>query len=291
MTNSPWLIVMALQMLGTMILWFGWYGFNSGSALLADNSGNGDALATRAGTNTTLAGGAAGISALFMNYLVIQRLQGEGRYDLLVTMNGVLAGLVSITSGCALVEPWAAVIAGAIAGPVYLLSSWGLLRLRLDDAVDAIPVHMASGIWGMIATGLFAQPERLMVAYSRNDHPGLFYGADFTLVGSQIIGVMFILTWTCGVMLPFFVFLERTGHFRADAMAEVSGLDKVYFGDVQHAGGDDELSPEMLSKLTKQLDQQLHHRRGHHSSDKATVDTSVLTPDVQDTSDKLSKNV
>jgi Amt family ammonium transporter len=259
-----------------LILWFGWYGFNSGSALLADTTGNGDILATRAGANTTLAAGAAGITSLFFNYIVLLRQTGEAHYDLVVTMNGVLAGLVSITSSCGLVEPWAAVITGALAGVFYLIASWGLIRLRLDDAVDAIPVHFVSGCWGMLATGLFASPTRMIQAYGRAKHPGLFYGGDdghpdATLFGAQIIGILFIVTWTGGIMLPFFIGLEKTGHFRADAMSEVAGLDKVYFGGLQMGGGDEEIAPEQIAKLTKQIDHQIHRKR--HHSDKGSVNT------------------
>ena len=292
-----------------MILWFGWYGFNSGSALLTDSSGNGDTLAARAGTNTTLAAGAAGITALFMNYLVLQRLHGQGRYDVMVTANGVIGGLVSATSMCSFVEPWAAVLTGGVAGILYLLASWALVHYRLDDAVDAIPVHLACGMLGLIASGLFAKPDYLMQAYGRANHPGLFYstskaaggdGFDGTLLASQIIGILFIVGWTSGIMLPFFMFLERFGYFRADALAEVAGLDKAYFGGEQHAGGDDELSPEVLSKLTKQLEHhQIHHRKGRSSSDKeSTGNHSGSKSDlinngdpVEPNEDKYSKNV
>lgn len=128
-------------MLGTFILWFGWYGFNTGSALLSQSSSAVN-VAALAAVNTTLAGGTAGIVALFLNLVVLERITGEPFFDVKYAMNGSLCGLVSITAGCGIVEPWAAVITGAVAGCLYLVGSRGLVRLRLDDAVDAIPVRI-----------------------------------------------------------------------------------------------------------------------------------------------------
>jgi Amt family ammonium transporter len=130
-------------MLGTFTLWFGWYGFNAGSALLLDTDSKDHVLAL-AGVNTTLAGGTAGIVALFMNLWLLERFTGEPFFDVKYLMNGALSGLVAITGGCGVVEPWAAVLTGAIAGLLYMFGSWFLIKLRLDDAVDAIPVHMVS---------------------------------------------------------------------------------------------------------------------------------------------------
>jgi Amt family ammonium transporter len=254
-------------LLGTLILWFGWYGFNSGSALLAGGAEYGDILATYAGTNTTLSAGAGGIVALFINFIVVQRLTGESQYDLVKTMNGVLSGLVAITASCALVEPWQAMLIGTVAGALYLVASWSIVLCKLDDAVDAIPVHLVNGIWGMLATGLFATEKRLEQAYGRNDHPGLFYTGDFTLLCAQMVGVLYNIGWTTGVMLPFFVILEKTGHFRADAMQEVVGLDRAYFGGLQMGGGDEDITPDQIAKLTNELEQHLFHRKPNKDSD------------------------
>jgi ammonium transporter, Amt family len=132
------------QMLGTFILWFGWYGFNAGSALLSRTSSSMADVAALAAVNTTLAGGTAGIAALFLNLIVLERITGEPFFDVKYAMNGALCGLVSITAGCGVVEPWAAVVTGAVAGCLYLVGSRGLVKLRLDDAVDAIPVRISS---------------------------------------------------------------------------------------------------------------------------------------------------
>jgi ammonium transporter, Amt family len=172
------------------------YGFNAGSALLLESKTKDNVLAL-AGVNTTLAGGTAGIVALFANLYVLERYTGEPFFDVKYLMNGALSGLVAITGGCGVVEPWAAVATGAVAGLVYMFGTWALVKLRLDDAVDAIPVHMFNGAWGLMAVGLWASPGRLLEAYGHNRHVGLFYsfthhGADGTLLACQIVGMLFI---------------------------------------------------------------------------------------------------
>ena len=165
-------------MLGTFILWFGWYGFNAGSALLL-NRPRINAIAALAAANTTLAGGMAGVTALFLNLWYLERTTGEPFFDLRYAMNGSLSGLVAITGGCAVVEPWAALLTGAVAGIVYILGSKGLVWFRLDDAVDAIPVHLFNGSWGLISIGLFASPRHLEAAYNNSRHAGWVFAGPW----------------------------------------------------------------------------------------------------------------
>jgi len=136
----------ALQILGTFILWFGWYGFNPGSSLIIDNP---DSAATSAlaAVTTTLAAASGCVMAMFTDSIIEMRKTGEVSYDLTMAMNGCLAGLVAVTAGTATVDPWAAIIIGAVGGWVYLGASKLLIRLRIDDAVDAIPVHCFNGAW------------------------------------------------------------------------------------------------------------------------------------------------
>ena len=114
-------------------------GFNAGSALTAgvpyENRGN---VAALAGANTGLAAGMGGLTALFFNLWILERYTGEPFFDLKYAMNGTLSGLVAITAGCGVLEPWAAVVVGFVAGLLYIASSKGILLLRLDDAVDAV---------------------------------------------------------------------------------------------------------------------------------------------------------
>merc|ERR1712238_612759 len=142
-----------LQMLGTFILWFCWYGFNTGSALFISNEERSRVTALTA-INTTLTAASGALASLILNFILTDRATGEGDYSTVRCMNGALAGLVSITGGCATIEPWAAIITGSIAGCLYVIFSNFLVRKCIDDAVDAIPVHMVNGIWGLISVGL-----------------------------------------------------------------------------------------------------------------------------------------
>lgn len=145
-------------------------------------------------------------------------------------MNGCLTGLVAITAGCATVETWAAVVIGVTAGWFYLMASALLVKLRIDDAVDAIPVHMVGGAWGVISTGLFSTPELTYAAFGMDEHVGWFYewhrgSGDFTLLGIQIIAVLFIFGWTSVIMGSYFFVLNKFGMFRIDPLEEAVGMD------------------------------------------------------------------
>ena len=138
------------------------------------------------------------------------------------------------------VEPWSAIIIGFFAGCVYLLVSKLLIILRLDDAVDAIPVHLGGGVLGMIGVGLFASPKRLEAIFGNSDHPGLLYSIfspleefDSSLLGAQVVGTLFVIAWTVGIMLPFFIFLDYKGLFRAEVAVEIAGLDQSFHGGIQ----------------------------------------------------------
>jgi Amt family ammonium transporter len=248
----------ALQMLGTFILWFGWYGFNCGSALILDSPDSAE-IAAWAAVNTTLAGGSAGITALMVHLYILERYTGEPFFDLKYAMNGSLCGLVAITGGCGVVEAWAAVVIGCVAGLLYIFGSWALVKLGLDDAVDAIPVHMLNGMWGIIAVGLFASPTRLEMVYGRSDHVGVVYSfqrghADATLLGAQLAGILFIVGFVCVFMYPFFLWLDYKGWFRSDALEEIVGLDTSYHGKTLRLKGDDEVKPEHISAFQEKRD-------------------------------------
>jgi Amt family ammonium transporter len=266
------IIIIIVQMLGTLTLWFGWYGFNAGSALIT-NSPRRDQLTGLAAVNTTLSGGIAGMVALFVNYLVLERTLGEPVFDLKMAMNGTLGGLVAITSGCGVVEPWAAILIGAIAGLIYLSGTQLLVRLRLDDAVDAIPVHMMNGIWGMIAVGLLASSENLEMVFGREvEHVGLIYSfrngtADAHLLAANLVGILFIFGWVLGIMLPFFVWLDWKGWFRSDPLEEIVGLDTSYHGGLFLNTGEESVNPEYITQFRKQRNELRNRRRPSYRDD------------------------
>ncbi|CAB9512989.1 Ammonium transporter 1 member [Seminavis robusta] len=256
----------ALQMLGTFTLWFGWYGFNAGSALIHLNA---DAVLPLSGVNTTLAGGTAGIVALFVNLYLLERYTGEAFFDLKYLMNGALSGLAAITGSCGVVEPWASVVVGAVAGVLYIFGSWALIRMRLDDAVDAIPVHMLNGAWGAFATGLLASPRRLQDAYGRSDHAGLFYTGDGTLLGAQCVGILFIIGWVMFTMFPFFIWLDMKGWFRSDPLDEIIGLDTSYHGGFMLGANDDKVGPEYISAMQKRKEENKGSRQRGNIADRS----------------------
>mmetsp|Transcript_48336 Transcript_48336/g.52253 ORF Transcript_48336/g.52253 Transcript_48336/m.52253 type:complete len:534 (-) Transcript_48336:231-1832(-) len=218
-----------LAVLGTFALWFGWYGFNPGSTFSASTAAAGE-VAALVTVNTTLAACAGAVSAMFTSTFINYRTEGVHTYDLAYTMNGLLTGLVAITSPCASVESWAAVIIGIVAGWAYLGGSKLLVKLRIDDAVDAIPVHLVGGVWGLISAGLFSSPSLLENAYGQSDHVGWFYewgrgSGNFTLIGTQLIGILFIFAWTGALMFPFFWILNFCGSLRVDPLEEHAGMD------------------------------------------------------------------
>lgn len=214
-----------LQVLGTFILWFGWYGFNAGSTLAIGDGYLGHVSALAA-VNTTLAGAGAAVSAMFLESMLNLRNTGEVHYDLTMAMNGGLTGLVGVTGGCATVAPWAGLFIGVISGFVYCLGSMLLIRIKIDDAVDGIPVHLFGGMWGCIATGLLAEPSRTEIAYGSGVNAGLLYSGNGNLLLAEICGILFVIAWTVGIMGPFFYILDFFNLFRANPLEEEVGMDE-----------------------------------------------------------------
>merc|ERR1712194_233753 len=134
-------------------------------------------IAALCAVTTTIAAASGSVAAMFTDMLLNRRKTGETEYDITMCMNGALSGLVGITAGCSMVEPWAAVIIGIIAGWTYIFWSNLLVMLKIDDAVDAIPVHFGNGIWGCIAVGIFAKKEFLEeeVGLDISHHKGAAY--------------------------------------------------------------------------------------------------------------------
>jgi ammonium transporter, Amt family len=251
-------------MLGTFILWFGWYGFNPGSALVLQPTLNKADVAAVAAVNTTISAAAAAVSALFTNLWIEERTTGEAKFDLLCLMNGAIIGLVSVTAGCATVEPWAALVIGTIAGWIYLLGSAWLIRIRLDDAVDAIPVHLFGGMWGSFAVGLFSSPERMLAAIGNDSSVGWFYelgrgSFNANLLACQVSGILFVFGWSTVLMFPFFIWLNYMGWFRADSLEELVGLDISYHGG--SALGNDEVKLEYVEAFNRRKGEKQASRR------------------------------
>ena len=198
-----------LASIGAFILWFGWFGFNPGSTLGA--VGNWELIGSVI-LNTFLASAAGGISTMFYTYF------SYGKIDITMVINGILAGLVSITAGCNVVGPFSAILIGLIAGVVVDLAVVLFDRLKVDDPVGAIAVHGINGLFGTIAVGLFA------------DGDGLIFGGGTSLFLTQVIGVLTIAIFSFLFTFLLMKFLKSTIGIRVTENEENIGLDTVFFG-------------------------------------------------------------
>ena len=193
------------------ILWFGWFGFNPGSELAADNWVMFVAL------NTALAACAGIIGATLFNWL------RTGRPDVEVAGNGALGGLVGITAGCGTMTPWGSVLTGFVAGFVVVVAADFVDRkLKIDDPVGAFAVHGACGIWGTLAIGLFAKYDD---AFLGRDDAGLFYGGGLDQLAMQAILVLIVAAWAIATGLIVFGVLKSVMGLRVSAEEETAGLD------------------------------------------------------------------
>ena len=187
--------------IGTFILFFGWFGFNINT---------GDSIGLNA-INTLMAGATGSIVALYI------RLVQTGKTDILIACNGALAGLVGITAGAAFVEPWSAVVIGAIAAPIMMASLIMIERLfKIDDPVGAISVHGVTGLWGLLAVGIFAN--------GNNGVEGLVVGEGKQIL-SQLISMGVVLAWGLVTGFALFMLLKVTMGVRATEAEELAGLD------------------------------------------------------------------
>tara|TARA_E500000331_G_scaffold260323_1_gene251232 strand:- start:86 stop:1327 length:1242 start_codon:yes stop_codon:yes gene_type:complete len=181
---------------GVLILWLGWFGFNGGSVLSADPELTSLTLVT-----TCLAAAAGGVSAAIFSNILYKN------FDITMFMNGVLGGLVGITAGADQMSPTDAILIGLIAGVIIVLGVALIDRLKLDDPVGAIAVHLICGIWGTLAVGLF----------------GALAGVEQLI--AQLIGIGVIGAFSCVTAFLFLYLIKATIGLRVDAEEEVRGLD------------------------------------------------------------------
>jgi Amt family ammonium transporter len=210
-----------LGAVGGLILWFGWYGFNPGSTLSAlDLQGIG-----RVSFNTTMAACSAGLAALFYAY------GRTTKWDLGMTTNGFLAGLVAITCPCYWVSPTGAFFIGLVAGVVVIWATDALEYLRIDDPIGAVPVHLVCGIWGTVSLGLFATGAYGAPTPTGADTSagvlvkGLFYGGGAAQLVAQTIGSFSVCAATLVVAFALMYAVKATGTLRVSRAGEIEGLD------------------------------------------------------------------
>ena len=194
--STPFVVV------GTFILFFGWFGFNI-------NTGGYIGLNA---VNTLLAGATGAVVALYITLIA------KGKADILMACNGALAGLVGITAPVAFVDPWAAVVIGAVAAPVMYGSVLFVERvLKVDDPVGAISVHGVTGLWGLLAVAIFANDPTGEVV-------GLV-GGSAALLAPQLVSIVVVAAWALGTGFALFYLLKLTMGVRVSAAEEAEGLD------------------------------------------------------------------
>ncbi len=196
---------MTLAALGVFILWLGWFGFNPGSTTTADKS------IAMIFVNTNLAAAAGAITAMFTSWIKY------GKPEVGMSLNGALAGLVGITAGCANVAPTSAIIIGAVAGILVVLSVVFFDRIKIDDPVGAVSVHGVNGAWGTLAAGLFNMG-----------------GTSGSIIGVQLVGIAACFLWVFPVAFVMFKLIDKIVGLRVSPEEELEGLDVTEHGGVAY---------------------------------------------------------
>ncbi len=204
-----------LAALGVFILWFGWYGFNAGSTL----SGT-DVSMAHVAVTTTLAASAGALLAMITVWIL------SGKPDVSMSLNGALAGLVGITAPTAVVSPGAAIIIGAIAGILVVLSVEFIDKvLHIDDPVGAVSVHGVCGVWGTLAVGIFGDLDAIGAGLTRGGQ-----------IGVQALGAAAVFVWAFGLAFILFLVVKKTFGLRVTEKEELTGLDIDEHGTEAYAG-------------------------------------------------------
>ena len=207
---------MTLVMLGAGLLWFGWFGFNAGSALSAGST------ASHAWVTTLVA-----TSAAMLAWLGTERIR-DGHFTSLGAASGVVAGLVAITPACAAVTPIGAIVVGVVAGVLCALAVGLKFKFGYDDSLDVVGVHMVGGLTGTLLIGLLASDK------APNAVNGLFYGGGFTQLGKQAIGAFSVLVYSAIVTLLIGLLLKAVMKIRVAPQAELDGIDLEEHAEVAY---------------------------------------------------------
>ncbi|MFZ3047618.1 MAG: ammonium transporter [Desulfatirhabdiaceae bacterium] len=227
-----------LAALGVFILWLGWFGFNPGSTTAANKS---IALIF---VNTNMAAAAGGVAAMFVSWMKF------GKSEVGMSLNGVLAGLVSITAGCANVSPASSIIIGLMAGTIVVFAVIFFEHLKIDDPVGAISVHGVCGSFGTIAAGIFNSA-----------------GFSLKLVGVQFLGVAACFVWVFPLAYGLFKLIDMTIGLRVSPEEEMEGLDVAEHGGIaypdfevsSHGGGGEGMGPASAAMQFRQASAPMPH--------------------------------
>jgi ammonium transporter, Amt family len=218
--------------LGTFILWFSWFGFNGGSLLRFDG---------RIGLillNTNLAACAGVVGAVLATFLIAKNLS-----YMEAIFNGALGGLVAITAGSDMLNPYSSILVGIISGFVVVMASMLLQKLKIDDAVNAVPIHGFGGVCGILLCPLFAEPEYLIASSRLNQ------------LGIQALGAATNFAWAFGISLLVFFLINKTIGLRVSPEEEAKGLNIVEFSDVYTWM--QQVKEEQYESLTQDLNEQI----------------------------------
>jgi Amt family ammonium transporter len=207
-------------MLGAGLLWFGWFGFNAGSALAANG------LAGVAFINTFSATAAA-----IIGWLLVERIR-YGKATSLGASSGVVAGLVAITPACAFVDTWGALLIGVLAGVFCALAVSLKYKLGYDDSLDVVGVHLVGGLWGTLAIGLFQTTYVNDVGVN-----GLFYGGGLSQLGKQAVGALAVLVYSMVLTFIIGFIIKVTMGWRVDEDAERAGIDEAEHAESAYDSG------------------------------------------------------
>ena len=210
-----------LGALGVFILWLGWYGFNGAAATSVEQLGS-------IFVTTTIAPAVATVVCMIFTWIKY------GKPDVSMCLNASLAGLVAITAPCDVTDAFGAIVIGAVAGVLVVFGVWLLdYKLRIDDPVGAVAVHMMNGIWGTISVGFFATntvPGYAIADAAGTELTGLFYGGGLKLLGLQLIGFASVAAWTLVTITIVFLVIRATVGLRASQEEEIVGLDATEHG-------------------------------------------------------------
>jgi ammonium transporter, Amt family len=204
---------MSMATLGCFILWIGWFGFNGGSELAANEA------VPYIVVTTNLAAMTSALVATLTSWL------RDDQPDLSMMINGILVGFVSITASCRVVDYFGAIIIGLIAGLLVVFAISILDKLKIDDPVGAIPVHLIGSIWGTLAVGLFANPKNLLQKGLENPISGLVYSGKLDQLIAQLTGILAVGAFVTIFSIAAWLFIKVVFGLRVPLKAELDGLD------------------------------------------------------------------
>ena len=202
-------------MLGAALLWFGWFGFNAGSAFAADD------FAAAAWVNTT-----AATAAAMLGWLLVEKIR-DGKPTSLGAASGVVAGLVAITPAAVAVDPWGALLIGVGAGVLSALAVGLKYKFGYDDSLDVVGVHLVSGLWGTLAIGLFGTT-------TFGSWEGLFVGGGFGGLGAQAVAALVVMVYSAIATLIIGLAIKYTMGLRVSEDVELAGIDFAEHGETAY---------------------------------------------------------